>query len=759
VLPPSFAPDPSVKHSGNERHRQLLSARRVKSRLALLTLLVVVPLTGLLLLLVNSVFGELTPSVTNDLRWKAQRGAAELSHIADLGVLTGNQEHMTQAAGLYTSDRDFLYVAFHDAENKPVFERGDPRNLPPVMQTAESLSENALAYASWAPMDVEGLRVGTVTLAVSKERVRAGDELYRRMILVGLLGALVALGLALVFVRLYITPILQLTERTFVELERSAELALASAKAKSQFLANMSHEIRTPMNGVFGMLHLVLQTELLPAQRRYLDVISASAKSLLKIVNDVLDFSKLDAEKYQLVATPCSVRELVEQTLRLFEQKAAEKRLELRLRISKSAPDWVNIDGDRFRQVLSNLLSNAVKFTDHGWVEVRIGPGTAAADGKQNLEVSVQDTGAGIDESALPHLFRAFSQVDSSSTRAHEGTGLGLAISRKLTELMGGRLDYQRPTAGGSCFQFTLAVSAVPAAPVLPDSVPTEAVRFSSEYPVLLVDDNEINQIVAVEILEKMGVRVDVAGGGREAVEVALCYDYALILMDCQMPEVDGYQAAREIREREQGRRIPIVAFTAHALAEERSKVLAAGMDDYLVKPIEPDALQRVLSRFLKTAPAPDFSPTPGAPASRSAHPERDADRASQSGLHEIAPLQELSHVHAESLKLEPLNTGFARPARAVELFLTTIPRQLQLLHQAAADGRNEDVRTIAHKLKGSSGSLGAMRMSALCEHLQQVPDSATREEVMAQLVLLDEAHGLAAAMLQTERSRQQDTS
>jgi signal transduction histidine kinase/CheY-like chemotaxis protein/HPt (histidine-containing phosphotransfer) domain-containing protein len=778
----SAEPLDPVALSGRESTRRLLSGVRVKLRLILLTLLVVSLLTGLLLLLVSQVFSNLTPSIKDDLRWKAQRGASELSHTADLGVLTGDQKQLLTVSQRYADERDFLYVAFHDANGILVYERGDSSHLPQLQHSAETIAENDAAYASWAPMEVEGLQVGDVVLAVSKQRLQSGTQLYRRIVVVGLLGAGFALALALLFVRLYITPILRLTERTFVELERSVDAALASARARSQFLANMSHEIRTPMNGVFGMVHLVQQTELSSAQRRYVDLIAASAKSLLKIVNDVLDFSKLDANKYELVPEACQLHQLFEQTTSLFEAKAQEKRLRLELDIQGGVPEVGIVDGDRLRQVLSNLLSNAIKFTSKGSVEVHVsaaeGQGSAiAGTATRLLKVNVTDTGAGIPEAAQAQLFRAFAQGDASSNRAHEGTGLGLAISRKLVELMGGSIEYEAGSAGGSTFRFVLPIGLTPeeAQAQRPSSKSPPLDKLFSERPVLLVDDNEINQLVAVEILESMGLRVDVAGGGQEAIDAALEGDYALVLMDCQMPEVDGYQAAREIRRREQGKRLPIIAFTAHALEEERVKVIACGMDDFVSKPIEPDVLRRVLARCLSGAAGnPSWRPpahseksqespvkqAPAAPSAKIAAASQISsdeidDSPPQSGVtsdvREIRAGRELAELAGELEGLTILNPELRRPPRAVQLFLETIPRQLELLRQAASDDRREDVRTIAHKLKGSAGSIGAMQMSKLCDQLQRLALRLGVPHALEQVTAIESAHEPVHDLLRTE--------
>jgi signal transduction histidine kinase/DNA-binding NarL/FixJ family response regulator/HPt (histidine-containing phosphotransfer) domain-containing protein len=713
----------------------LPSGARLQLRLTLLTLLLVGLLTALSASLVRSVFSSMTPSLSADLRWKAQRGVAELSYSADFGVLTANQPLLLEAAKHYTDDADFLYVQFRNGQRQVLFEQGSGAGLPTPEETPEAVVENSVAFSSWAPVVIEGLRVGDVTLAVSKQRLQAGAELYRRMLILGLLGAAAALGVALWFVRSHVVPILRITERTSLELQRTAKAALASAEAKSQFLANMSHEIRTPMNGVLGMLHLAKQTDLNVQQRRYLEIMSTSARALLKVVNDILNFSKLDAGGYQLRPEPCSPRELIEETKTLFEQRAAEKGLQLNAEIAASVPDAVLLDADRFRQILANLVGNAIKFTERGSVKVSVlarpaRPGLASGAAPA-LEVFVDDTGPGIPEDAQPRLFQAFSQVDESSRRAHEGTGLGLAICKQLVELMGGSIGYRQQEEGGSRFYFLLPLAACERPQRSTGAPPEPVVLPANDRPVLLVDDNEVNQIVAVELLEGLGLRVDVASSGEDAIEAVQSGDYALILMDCQMPGMDGYEATREIRRRHPGRKLPIVAFTAHALADERDKVLRAGMDDYLTKPIEPTELAAVLSRQLGSAPRPVRSRQP--------LPARVPSRPPPPAAADVALLQ----------------PGLRRPPKAVEAFLRKTPDELVLLEQAVREQRRDELRRLAHKLKGSAGSLGALQLARLCEGLEHATKDASDAGLSEIVVTLRAAYQRVSAALQQQQSMQ----
>jgi signal transduction histidine kinase/CheY-like chemotaxis protein/HPt (histidine-containing phosphotransfer) domain-containing protein len=712
----------------------LPSATRLQISLIAFTLLLVALLTTLSSLLVRNVFSGLTPSLTGDLRWKAQRGVAELSYSADFGVLTGNQQLLLEAAAHYTSDPDFLYVRFGNAQGQLLLERGSADGLPAAAGVPAAVLENPEAFVSWAPVVIEGLRVGDVTLAVSKQRLQAGAQLYRRMLLLGLVGASAALLLALAFVRLHVVPILRLTERTSLELRRTAKAALASAEAKSRFMANMSHEIRTPLNGLLGMLHLAERADASAPMRRYLNIMGTSARSLLQVVNDILDFSKLNAGSYQVRPEPCSPRELIEDMLSLFAQRAAEKQLQLSAEVAPSIPSAVMLDGDRFRQVLGNLVGNAIKFTERGSVEVSaLSRPMGEADGAASvLEVFVDDTGPGIPEASRSALFQAFSQVDESTRRAHEGTGLGLAISKQLVELMGGAIGYRPRESGGSRFHFSLPLDACERPRVAPGPTGAAPPRPANARPLLLVDDNEVNQIVAVELLESLGLRVDVVSSGEDAIDAVVAGDYALVLMDCQMPGMDGYEATREIRRRLPDRKLAIVAFTAHAMSEERAKVLSAGMDDYLAKPIDPAQLAEVLSRHLGVAHL-SFRPAPEALASPRS----------------IAP------AGAEGAAL--LQPGLRRPPRAVDTFLKRTPDELEQLRRAAREQRYDEVRRLAHKLKGSAASLGARELACMCEHLQHARSDEGADALNERVAALSPAYQRLSAALERRESASED--
>ncbi len=509
------------------------------------------------------------------------------------------------------------------------------------------------------------------------------------------------------------TESLATTVRDLEQSEQAARAAKEEAdranRFKSDFLANMSHEIRTPMNAVIGMTSILAGTRLTTEQQDYVRTIRGSGESLLGLLNDILDFSKIEAGMLAIEAAPFALRQCVEEAVDLLTAEAQRKGLEIGSCVDPAVPAAIESDATRLRQILVNLLANAVKFTAAGKVLLTV---TAAAFQDDSVELcfEVLDTGIGISAEHMDRLFRPFSQADSSTARLYGGTGLGLAISQRLVERLGGRIWAESRPGEGSRFRFTIRCRIADAVPPPSPQHDHEPAADLSPLRILVAEDNAVNQKVLLLMLQRLGYAADVVADGEEVLDALRRQRYDVILMDVQMPRMDGIEATRRIRDEqsaaEHPRRPRIIAVTANALREDRETCLAAGMDDYLSKPVLLENLRAALSG------------SPGAPHGEDTAKDFDPQRIDQ--------LRQLQAMTGQDL-VSPI----------IDRFLADAPRRLKDLRAALDAQDGPQLCFAAHAFKGSSGQIGASRLAALCQELENQGQDAQWDgtaEIVAQL-------------------------
>jgi PAS domain S-box-containing protein len=503
-------------------------------------------------------------------------------------------------------------------------------------------------------------------------------------------------------------------------LVRARQAAQETARLKSEFLTNVSHELRTPLNGVLGMARMLLDTSLDETQREYAQVIRRSGRELLSVVDAILDFARAEAGRLELEDAEIEPRRVVEEACAALADDAAAKGLQVRAQVAPEVPERLRGDAARLRQVLEHLMANAVKFTARGTIGVRVGLVHDTAEGTL-VGFEVTDTGLGIDAATRERLFQPFVQADGSSTRRYGGAGLGLALSHRIVSAMGGQIGVRSEPGQGSTFWFTVRLGR----PSSPEAVAAEDAPRGGR--VLVVEDNTVNQKVAMAMIESLGYRADAVGNGLEAVEACAQFTYDAVLMDCQMPQMDGYRATAFIRQREGiGRHTPIIALTASVTAEDRQRCLAAGMDDYLSKPVPREALATALRKWVPGVVTPPAAP----------------------------PMTPSSLPHSHPLRVLESHAGPRALAEVIDVFLQTIPRRLEDLRQAQGRGDAEAIHALAHSLKGASAQIGARGMADLCVQIDAVVRSGDVSTLPRLLAALEADYAMVGATLREERRR-----
>ena len=744
--------------SGNEESRGMPLLRRITVRTALLSWLIAALTVAIF---ASFSFFAVQRTVLQGLQAKAGAVLSGVGEVATRNLLIGNiarlQEH---GENLMTEDASILFLDVKDSNrvtltflpNGTITNIGDVGGLPAEKSAGIIFDRRSGQRVYQATGPLPGTKTdGWIRVGLSlKEYDEAMHRLFGSSISIALVCALIALLTSIYYARKLVRPVKEIRlmvqkvsggdwtarsrvfsrdevgelavslnsmtetlQHTHDELRIAKESAESASEAKSMFLATVSHEIRTPINGVIGMLKLIKDSPLDTRQAAQVNTAIISARALLSVIEGILDFSKIEAGKVEIEDIDFDLTEVVDSAVMMFAERAKEKDLSLAKDIAPEVPLRLKGDPNRTSQILINLIANSMKFTARGGVVVRIEPEAIAGDAVE-LRFAVSDTGIGIPQERQERLFQAFSQADNSTTRKYGGTGLGLAICKQLVELMGGRIGLQSKAGEGTTFWFTLPFKRGESATAAP-SVPSAAAHDGStlrKASILVVEDNNINAYVTRELLVRSGYACDVVVNGEEAVRAFAVKDYDLILMDIQMPVMDGYEATKAIRDKERHRpetRMPIVALTANAMAGEKERCLAAGMDDYLMKPLDPEQMNRTIEHLLR----PDRKPAPSLIGREPVNYDELLQRC---------------------MKDEKLAT------QLLDEFIGQARETVAELREDFANGDRDNLQRVAHRLKGTAATLA-------CEHVRRIAhllETMPRDEVLTPRTreLLDELDG-----------------